>query len=111
MLAYNCSPSFNWKKNLDDSTIARFQNELGAMGYNSSSSRWPGSIRSITRCPSGHGTLAIKRSAFVELQQAEFAAADKDLRRSSTNARGHRYFDAVTTTIDASRRPQHSRFH
>ncbi|HWZ83389.1 MAG TPA: isocitrate lyase [Terriglobales bacterium] len=33
MLAYNCSPSFNWKKNLDDSTIARFQRELGAMGY------------------------------------------------------------------------------
>jgi isocitrate lyase len=33
MLAYNCSPSFNWRKNLDDSTIARFQSELGAMGY------------------------------------------------------------------------------
>ena len=33
MLAYNCSPSFNWKKNLDDETIARFQKELGAMGY------------------------------------------------------------------------------
>ncbi|MFX7796862.1 isocitrate lyase, partial [Acinetobacter baumannii] len=33
MLAYNCSPSFNWKKNLDDVTIARFQKELGAMGY------------------------------------------------------------------------------
>ncbi len=33
MLAYNCSPSFNWKKNLDDSTIAHFQDELSAMGY------------------------------------------------------------------------------
>jgi isocitrate lyase len=33
MLAYNCSPSFNWKRNLDDATIARFQKELGAMGY------------------------------------------------------------------------------
>src|ERR1700677_1061868 len=33
MLAYNCSPSFNWKKNLDDATIAKFQKELGAMGY------------------------------------------------------------------------------
>ena len=33
MLAYNCSPSFNWKKNLDDATIAKFQRELGAMGY------------------------------------------------------------------------------
>ena len=33
MLAYNCSPSFNWKKNIDDATIARFQRELGAMGY------------------------------------------------------------------------------
>jgi isocitrate lyase len=33
MLAYNCSPSFNWKKHLDDATIAKFQRELGAMGY------------------------------------------------------------------------------
>ena len=33
MLAYNCSPSFNWRKNLDDATIARFQRELAAMGY------------------------------------------------------------------------------
>ena len=33
LLAYNCSPSFNWKKNLDDATIAKFQRELGAMGY------------------------------------------------------------------------------
>ena len=33
MLAYNCSPSFNWKKKLDDATIARFQTELAAMGY------------------------------------------------------------------------------
>src|SRR5260370_2001472 len=33
MLAYNCSPSFNWKRNLDDATIAKFQRELGAMGY------------------------------------------------------------------------------
>jgi isocitrate lyase len=33
MLAYNCSPSFNWKKNLDEATIAKFQKELGAMGY------------------------------------------------------------------------------
>ncbi|MBD4564230.1 isocitrate lyase, partial [Xanthomonas citri pv. citri] len=33
MLAYNCSPSFNWKKHLDDDTIAKFQRELGAMGY------------------------------------------------------------------------------
>ena len=33
LLAYNCSPSFNWKRNLDDATIAKFQRELGAMGY------------------------------------------------------------------------------
>ena len=33
MLAYNCSPSFNWKQHLDDATIAKFQNELGAMGF------------------------------------------------------------------------------
>ncbi len=37
LLAYNCSPSFNWKRNLDDKTIAGFQDKLGEMGYNSSS--------------------------------------------------------------------------
>ena len=45
MLAYNCSPSFNWKKNLDDATIARFQRSSGRWATNSSSSRWPVSTR------------------------------------------------------------------
>jgi len=45
MLAYNCSPSFNWKKNLDDATIAKFQRELGAMGYKSWA-RWATSTSS-----------------------------------------------------------------
>ncbi len=45
LLAYNCSPSFNWKKNLDDETIARFQQELGRAGTSSSSSRWRASTR------------------------------------------------------------------
>ena len=45
LLAYNCSPSFNWRKNLDDDRIARFQKELGAMGTGSSSSRSPASTR------------------------------------------------------------------
>ena len=45
MLAYNCSPSFNWRKHLDDGTIEKFQRELGQMGYKFSSSRLPGSTR------------------------------------------------------------------
>ena len=52
MLAYNCSPSFNWKKNLDDATIAKFQRELAAMGYKFQFITLAGFIASITPCSS-----------------------------------------------------------
>jgi len=52
LLAYNCSPSFNWRKNLDDITIARFQRELSAMATSSSSSRWRASTPSTSPCSS-----------------------------------------------------------
>jgi isocitrate lyase len=45
LLAYNCSPSFNWKKNLDDATIAKFQRNSARWATSSSSSRWPASTR------------------------------------------------------------------
>ena len=50
MLAYNCSPSFNWKKNLDDATVARLQRELGAMGYKFQFVTLVGSTASTIRC-------------------------------------------------------------
>ena len=57
MLAYNCSPSFNWKRNLDDATIAKFQRELGAMGYKFQFITLAGSTRSITRCSSSRTAM------------------------------------------------------
>ena len=50
LLAYNCSPSFNWKRSWPTREIATFQDELGELGYASSSSPWPASTPSTTRC-------------------------------------------------------------
>ena len=102
MLAYNCSPSFNWKKNLDDSTIARFQNELGAMGYKFQFITLAGfHSRNYSMFQLAHGYARNQMSAFVELQQAEFAAADKGFTAVKHQREvGTGYFDAVTTTIE-----------
>jgi isocitrate lyase len=102
MLSYNCSPSFNWKKNLDDATIAKFQHELGAMGYKFQFITLAG-FHSLN---AGMFDLASSyrdrnMSAFVELQEREFA-----LQQSGFTAVKHQrevgtgYFDAVTTTIE-----------
>jgi isocitrate lyase len=101
MLAYNCSPSFNWQKNLDEATIARFQRELGAMGYK---------FQFITLAgfhQLNHGMFELARgyrerqmAAYSELQQAEFGSeangytATKHQREVGTG-----YFDAVSLAI------------
>lgn len=101
LLAYNCSPSFNWKKNLDDATIAKFQRELGAMGYK---------FQFVTLAgfhALNYGMFELARSykergmsAYSELQQAEFAAeahgytATKHQREVGTG-----YFDSVAEVI------------
>jgi isocitrate lyase len=78
MLAYNCSPSFNWKRNLDDATIARFQRELGAMGYKFQFITLAGfHSLNYSMFELAHGYARGGMSAFVELQQKEFAAAEK----------------------------------
>lgn len=102
MLAYNCSPSFNWKKNLDDSTIARFQTELGAMGYKFQFITLAGfHSLNYSMFHLAHGYARNQMSAFVELQQAEFAAADKGFTAVKHQREvGTGYFDAVTTTIE-----------
>ena len=102
MLAYNCSPSFNWKKNLDDSTIARFQNELGAMGYKFQFITLAGfHSLNYSMFHLAHGYARNQMSAFVELQQAEFAAADQGFTAVKHQREvGTGYFDAVTTTIE-----------
>jgi len=101
MLAYNCSPSFNWKKNLDDATIAKFQRELGAMGYKFQFITLAGfHALNYGMFNLAHGYARTGMSAFVELQQAEFAAADRGFTAVKHQREvGTSYFDAVTQTI------------
>ena len=105
MLAYNCSPSFNWKKNLDDATIAKFQKELGAMGYRFQFITLAG-FHSLNY---GMFDLAYdyarnQMSAFVKLQQAEFAAADRGFSAVKHQREvGTGYFDDVTQTIQGGK--------
>ena len=102
LLAYNCSPSFNWKKNLDDATIAKFQRELGAMGYKFQFITLAGfHSLNYSMFNLAHGYARSNMSAFVELQEAEFAAADKGFTAVKHQREvGTGYFDAVTTTIE-----------
>ena len=104
MLAYNCSPSFNWKKNLDDGTIARFQRELGAMGYRFQFITLAGfHSLNYSMFNLAHGYANNNMSAFVELQEAEFAAAEKGFTAVRHQREvGTGYFDAVTTTVQGS---------
>lgn len=102
MLAYNCSPSFNWKKNLDDATIAKFQRELGAMGYKYQFITLAGfHALNYGMFDLAYGYARENMTAFVELQEREFKAAE----RGFTAVRHQRevgtgYFDAVTQTIE-----------
>jgi isocitrate lyase len=104
MLAYNCSPSFNWKKNLDDATIAKFQRELGAMGYKFQFITLAGfHSLNYSMFNLAHGYAREQMKAFVELQEAEFAAADKGFTAVKHQREvGTGYFDAVTTTVQGS---------
>ena len=102
MLAYNCSPSFNRKKNLDDATVARFQRELGAMGYKFQFITLAGfHALNYSMFELAHGYASHQMSAFVELQQKEFAAADKGFTAVKHQREvGVGYFDAVTQAIE-----------
>jgi isocitrate lyase len=102
LLAYNCSPSFNWKKNLDDATIAKFQRELGAMGYvyqfitlAGIHSMWFNMFDLAER----YATEGM--AAYVELVQGpEFAAAARGYTFVAHQQEvGAGYFDDVTTVI------------
>ena len=104
-LAYNCSPSFNWKKNLDDATIAKFQRELGAMGYKFQFVTLAG-FHNLN-----HGMFELARAykdggmaAYSKLQEAEFDSeqygytATKHQREVGTG-----YFDKVTGVITSGK--------
>src|SRR5688500_12557122 len=103
MLAYNCSPSFNWKRNLDDATIAKFQRELGAMGYKFQFITLAGfHSLNYSMFDLAYGYARTDMAAFVELQQKEFSAADRGFTAVKHQREvGTGYFDAVTTTIEA----------
>ena len=98
MLAYNCSPSFNWKRSLDDASIAKFQRELGAMGYKFQFITLAGfHSLNYSMFNLAHGYARNNMSAFVELQQAEFAAAEKGFTAVKHQREvGAGYFDEVT---------------
>src|SRR5688572_4535111 len=104
LLAYNCSPSFNWKKNLDDTTIARFQKELASMGYKFQFITLAGfHALNYGMFNLAHGYARRQMSAFVELQEAEFAAADKGFTAVKHQREvGTGYFDTVTQTIQGA---------
>jgi isocitrate lyase len=101
MLAYNCSPSFNWKRNLDDSTIAKFQRELGAMGYKFQFITLAGfHSLNYSMFELAHGYARNDMSAFVELQQKEFAAAEKGFTAVKHQREvGTGYFDEITQVV------------
>jgi isocitrate lyase len=101
MLAYNCSPSFNWKKNLDDATIAKFQKEIASYGYKFQFITLAGfHSLNYSMFNLAHGYARHQMSAFVELQEAEFAAADKGFTAVKHQREvGTGYFDAVTQAI------------
>ncbi|MFP3940938.1 MAG: isocitrate lyase [Thermoanaerobaculia bacterium] len=101
LLAYNCSPSFNWRRNLDEETVARFQTELGAMGFR---------FQFITLAGwhlLNYHTHALARkyrergmSAYVELQEAEIAAQAEGYTATRHQAEvGAGYFDRVQETV------------
>lgn len=103
LLAYNCSPSFNWAAKLDEPTIAKFQRELGAMGYKFQFVTLAGfhSLNhSMFELARGYKDRAM--SAYSELQQAEFAseAAGYTATRHQREV-GTGYFDAVATAVSA----------
>jgi isocitrate lyase len=104
LLAYNCSPSFNWKKNLDDATIAKFQREIASYGYKFQFITLAGfHALNYSMFNLAHGYARRQMSAFVELQEAEFAAADKGFTAVKHQREvGTGYFDTVTQTIQGA---------
>ena len=103
LLAYNCSPSFNWKKKLDDATIAKFQRELGAMGYKFQFITLAGfHALNYSMFTLARGYRDRQMSAYVELQEAEFAAEVEGYTATKHQREvGAGYFDEVTQTVTA----------
>lgn len=102
MLAYNCSPSFNWKMHLDDDTIAKFQRELGAMGYTFQFITLAGfHALNYSMFDLAHGYARDGMSAYVDLQEREFASEDRGYTATKHQREvGTGYFDAISTALN-----------
>ena len=101
LLAYNCSPSFNWKKNLDEATIAKFQRELASYGYKFQFITLAGfHALNYSMFQLARGYKERQMAAYVELQEAEFGA-EKDGYTAAKHQRevGTGYFDQVNQVI------------
>jgi isocitrate lyase len=103
LLAYNCSPSFNWKKKLSDADIAKFQRELGAMGYKFQFVTLAGfHALNYSMFELARGYRASQMSAYVELQQREFQAESVGYTATKHQREvGAGYFDEVTQVVTA----------
>ena len=101
MLAYNCSPSFNWRKHLDDGTIEKFQRELGEMGYKFQFITLAGfHALNYSMFDLARGYAAEGMPAYVRLQDAEFAAEASGYTATRHQREvGTGYFDLVTSAI------------
>ena len=102
MLAYNCSPSFNWKKHLDDDTIAKFQRELGAMGFKFQFITLAGfHALNYSMFDLAHGYAREQMTAYVDLQEREFASESRGYTATKHQREvGTGYFDLVSTTLN-----------
>ncbi|MBW3552013.1 MAG: isocitrate lyase [Gemmatimonadetes bacterium] len=101
LLAYNCSPSFNWKRNLDDETIAKFQRELAAMGYRFQFITLAGwHLINLGTFELAKGYERDHMSAYVELQEREFALEGEGYTAVKHQREvGAQYFDLVLSTL------------
>ena len=101
MLAYNCSPSFNWKARLDSGTIAKFQRELGAMGYAFQFVTLAGfHALNYSMFDLAHGYAASGMTAYSELQEREFGAEDRGYTATRHQREvGTGYFDHVRNVV------------
>ena len=101
MLAYNCSPSFNWKKKLDDATIAKFQRELGAMGYKFQFVTLAGfHSLNYSMFDLAHQYAASGMTAYADLQAKEFGAEDRGYTATRHQREvGTGYFDEVAQVL------------
>ena len=102
LLAYNCSPSFNWKKHLDDATIARYQRELGHMGYKFQFITLAGfHALNYSMFDLAQGYANDGMTAYVELQEREFAAESRGYTATKHQREvGTGWFDQVATALN-----------